>query len=255
MTVFLGGVGELFQGDLDLGRLAVERLLAEHPTGDRPGLEVVVEELHYGAVAVAQRLEEVRPGAVVLFGAVARGRRPGTVHRYRVTPPALTHAELQQAVGGAVTGYVGIDLVVEVAAGLGVLPARTVAVEVEPERLGPGEGLSEAAARGLEALLTSVRVEVSRVPVLELGDQLRARRREQGHDTSPGGGEMDALLDGLDTVDREGRWGEVFRRRDRLRLAMAQGQVPDMAHHDWALWWAMLEELDRLQAAATRAPA
>jgi hypothetical protein len=253
MSVFLGGVAELFQGDLDLGRLAVERLRAESVAPDRPGLEVVVEELHYGAVAVAQRLEELRPSALVLFGAVARGRPVGSVHRYRVAAPSSSPAELQLAVGDAVTGYVGIDLVVEVAGGLGVLPARTVAVELEPDRVGPGEGLSESAARGLETVLGLVRREVDRVPVLELGDELRARRREQAPEDSPAGTAMDALLDGLDVVDREGRWGEVFQRRDTLRLAVAEGRTGEsMAHHDWALWWAMIEELDRLQATEVR---
>ena len=67
MTVLVGGVSELFQGDLDLGRLAVARLLDEDL-----GPGVLVEDLHYGAVAVAQRLEEVRPDTLVLVGAVRR---------------------------------------------------------------------------------------------------------------------------------------------------------------------------------------
>jgi hydrogenase maturation protease len=161
MRVFLGGVGELFQGDLDAGRLAVERLSSTPQSLGRPGLEVWVEDLHYGAVAVAQRLGEVAPSALVLFGAVRRGLRPGSVRRRRLATVALSTEELQAAVGDAVTGYVGMDLVVEVAAGLGVLPARTVLMEMEPERLGPGEGLSDAAAEGLETVVSMVRSEVA----------------------------------------------------------------------------------------------
>ncbi|MBA3798713.1 MAG: hypothetical protein H0X18_06375, partial [Geodermatophilaceae bacterium] len=82
VAVLVGGVSELFQHDLDLGRLAVERLQDEDL-----GQGVVVEELHYGAVAVAQRLEDLRPAALVLISAVRRGRPPGTVQRRRVDPP------------------------------------------------------------------------------------------------------------------------------------------------------------------------
>ncbi|MGH9281391.1 MAG: hypothetical protein ACRD0S_00475, partial [Acidimicrobiales bacterium] len=74
VAVLVGGVGELYQGDLDLGRVAVERL-AQEALGDH----VAVEDLHYGAVAVAQRLEELRPAHLVLVGGVARDRAPGTV--------------------------------------------------------------------------------------------------------------------------------------------------------------------------------
>ena len=66
MQILVGGVGELYQGDLDLGRRAVERLGTEDL-----GPGVLVEELHYGAVAVAQRLEDLRPDLLILIGAVA----------------------------------------------------------------------------------------------------------------------------------------------------------------------------------------
>jgi Ni,Fe-hydrogenase maturation factor len=101
VTVLVGGVGQLYQGDLDLGRLAAERLAAE-----ALGPDVLVEELHYGAVAVAQRLEELRPRALVLVGAVARGRRPGTVERRLIRNLHLPPERVQRAVGDAVTGYV-----------------------------------------------------------------------------------------------------------------------------------------------------
>jgi hydrogenase maturation protease len=251
MRVFLGGVGELFQGDLDAGRLAVERLSSTPQSLGRPGLEVWVEDLHYGAVAVAQRLGEVAPSALVLFGAVRRGLRPGSVRRRRLATVALSAEELQAAVGDAVTGYVGMDLVVEVAAGLGVLPARTVLMEMEPERLGPGEGLSDAAAEGLETVVSMVRSEVGRVPLLELADDLRRRRCEQA-DTSPAGAAIDRLLRALELLDEHGRWGRTFQLRDRLRTAMGEGETGDgMDRRDWALWWALIEELDRLQKAET----
>ena len=156
--ILVGGVAELFQGDLDLGRRAVLRLLDED-LGD--GVEV--EELSYGAVAVAQRLEELEPEALVLVAAHRRDRAPGSVHRREVRAPQLTPAELQLGVGAAVTGYVSVDLLVEVAAALGALPPATVCVEVEPASVEPSDALTPAAEAALEEALAAVRAEVRRL--------------------------------------------------------------------------------------------
>lgn len=153
--VLVGGVAELWQGDLDLGRRAVEVLAA-----DELGAGVLVEELSYGAVAVAQRLEELAPRALLLVGAAVRGRAPGTVERRAVTPRAEDVAAAQRAVGDAVVGYVSIDLVVDVASALGVLPADTVAIEVEPRATDASTELTPEAVDGLERALELVRSEV-----------------------------------------------------------------------------------------------
>jgi hypothetical protein len=155
VLVLVGGVSQLYQGDLDLGRQAVLRLASE-PLGP----DVRVEDLHYGAVAVAQLLEELRPGALVLVGAEARGRRPGSVERRLLRPDVAPHATWQAAVADAVVGYVSVDLVVEVAAALGVLPPRTVTIEVEPAGTEPGLELTPAAAAGLDRAVALVRAEV-----------------------------------------------------------------------------------------------
>jgi hypothetical protein len=154
IRVLVGGVAQLYQGDLDLGRLAVERLVAL----DRD--DVLVEELSYGAVAVAQRLEELAPERLVLVGAVARGRAPGTVERRTATPIALTPEEVQRSVADAVTGYVHVDLVLDVAHGLGVLPADTIVVEVEPAAVEPSDRLSPVAERALVEALAIVRASI-----------------------------------------------------------------------------------------------
>ena len=153
--ILVGGVAELYQGDLDLGRRAVARL-----EGEDLGPHVLVEELSYGGVAVAQRLEDLRPDALVLVAAHARGRVPGTVERREIGPSELTPAELQLAVGDAVTGYVTIDLLIEVAQAFGALPARTVCFEVEPASVRPSEELTPEAEAGLEEALGLVRAEV-----------------------------------------------------------------------------------------------
>jgi hypothetical protein len=82
------------------------------------------------------------------------------VQRREIDGPALSPAESQLAVGDAVTGYVTIDLLVEVAAALGALPPRTVAIEVEPASVRPAEELTPEAAAGLEDALALVRAEL-----------------------------------------------------------------------------------------------
>jgi hypothetical protein len=155
-VILVGGVAELYQGDLDLGRIAVERLAAED-LGD----DVHVEELSWGAVTVSHRLVDLQPDALVLIAAHARGRRPGAVERREVGPLSLSVEDLQLAVGDAVTGYVTIDLLIEVTTALGTRPARTVAVEVEPATVEPSDELSAAAQAGLEEALGLVRAEVA----------------------------------------------------------------------------------------------
>lgn len=244
MRILVGGVSELFQSDLDVGRLAVERLLAE-----KWGGHVMIEELHYGAVAVTQRLEDLSPDVLLLVSAVRRGRPFGTVERRPVEPPVLTPEELQAAVGDAVTGYVHVDLIVDVATGLGVLPPRSLTIEVEPERTGPGEGLSASAEAGLEEALGMVRSELRRAPLLWLVDDLRPLVEGDRLEPSSSRDVLRQLVDELHLLDAEGRWGRTFRLRDELRLGIA-GHVSSesMDHRDWALCWGLIEELDRLEA-------
>lgn len=244
MTVLVGGVSELFQSDLDLGRLAIERLRGD----DLPG-DVLIEELHYGAVAVAQRLEDVRPHTLVLIGAVRRGRLPGTVERRRIDPPELTAAQLQAAVGDAVTGYVHLDLIIDVATGLGALPPRTVAVEVEPAKTTSGEGLSAPARAGFDVALDLVRTELSRAPLLGLADELRQLVDGGRLGPSTPRDAMRQLLGELRNLDREGRYGRAFALRDQLRISIPSDlSSENMDHRDWALWWGLIEELDRQEA-------
>jgi hypothetical protein len=243
VTVLVGGIYELFQSDLDLGRHAVERLRAEEL-----GADVLVEDLHYGAVAVVQRLEELRPDVLVLVTAARRDRAPGTVERRLVVARPVDAREFQAAIGDAVTGYVHLDLLLEVATGFDALPPRTVAVEVEPERTDSGEGLSAAAAAGLELALVLVRAELRRAPLLTLAAQLRTLLDGDRLEDSAGLGALRELLAELVHLDRLGRWGRAFALRDRLRLAIARDAGSQgMDHRDWALWWALIEELDRLE--------
>lgn len=244
MTLLVGGVGQLYQGDLDLGRRAAKRLAAEDL-----GPDVRVEDLHYGALAFAQLLEELRPEALVLVGAVERGRPAGKVERRWVGSPDLAPEALRGAVEGAGVGYVSMDLAVEVPWALGTLPERTIAVEVEPARTEPSEELSPEGAAALEAAVALVRAEVRRVPLLQLADRLRARLEgHRGLEPSPALHTLRDLLSELEVLEGEGRWGAAFSLRDRLRLRIAAGRHGEgMGHLDWGLWWGLIEELDRLE--------
>jgi hydrogenase maturation protease len=239
--VLVGCVSQLYQSDLDVGRRVGERL-AKEDLG--PG--VTVEDLHYGAVAVAQLLQDVRPETLVLVGAEQRGRPPGTVERRRaeLAPPS----QAQQAVADAVTGYVSIDLVVDVASGLGALPPRTVSIEVEPAETGPGEELSGPVAAALDRLCERVRTEVRRAPALGLAERVHEALSDRHVEPAPAVEAMETLLRELGRLDRDGAWGATFRERDRLRLRIAAGETGEgMDHLDWGLWWALIEELDRLE--------
>ncbi|HET9444047.1 MAG TPA: hypothetical protein VFO65_12030 [Acidimicrobiales bacterium] len=246
VIVLVGGVGELYQGDLDLGRVAVGRL-----AGEDLGCHALVEDLHYGAVAVSQRLEDLRPPHLVLVGGVVRGRPPGTVERRRVRPEPMTPADFQGAIGDAVTGYVSIDLVVDVAAGFGVLPARTVTVEVEPAVTGMSEHLSPLGEQALEQALELVRAEVRLAPLLELADRLSHRWQDdpERFAGAPAFSTLGQLLAAIAGLADNGRWGAVFSLRDRLRRQIDEGGTAEgMDTLDWALLWGLLEELDRLLA-------
>lgn len=156
--IVVGGVSELYQGDLDLGRRAVARLGPELAGRS----DVTVEDLYYGPVAVAQRLEELHPSSLVLVGATQRGRAPGSVTTRAWSPSMTAGPEaLHAAIGDAVVGYVGVDLLLEVASALGALPADVVVVEVEPASTACSDALSAAAAAALGLALDAVRVAVA----------------------------------------------------------------------------------------------
>jgi Ni,Fe-hydrogenase maturation factor len=161
LRVLVGGVADSLQGDLDLGRQAALLLMREDL-----GPGVVVEELCFGAITVTQMLQERRPQKLVLVGAAARGRAPGTVERREVEPPRMEVLEAQDAIWSAGTGHVSIDLVVEVGAAFEALPPEVVAIEVEPASTWPSwQVLTPEAEAGLARALELVRAEVAREPV------------------------------------------------------------------------------------------
>lgn len=159
-VLLVGGVGELWQGDLDLGRRAAERLSREDL-----GPGVTVEDLSYGALHVADLLADRRPDVLVVIGAARCGRPAGTVERRVVVPFRVTPEQAQHALHAALTGYVSIDLLLQVSAAFGALPAETVVVEVEPATDQPSYDLSPTCEAAFTEALELVRAEVRRVLV------------------------------------------------------------------------------------------
>jgi hypothetical protein len=120
-----------------------------------------VEDLFFGALAVCQRLQDLQPDALILVGAAVRGRQPGVVVRRDVQPLDMPVDQLQHAVGEAATGYVSIDLVLEVATAFHALPARTTVFEIEPGTTGPGVTLSSAGQIAVPMAIELIKQEVA----------------------------------------------------------------------------------------------
>ena len=142
MRVLVGGVGYRFLRDGSVGPLLTEQLADELP-GAREG-EVEVEDLSYGPVALSMNLQD-RPDydRLVLFGAVERGRRPGTIESYTWDGHLPEDSDIQARVAEAVTGVISLENVLVVCGALGGLPDDVRVIEIEPEDLGWGEGFSD----------------------------------------------------------------------------------------------------------------
>ncbi len=178
--------------------------------------------------------------------------RAVTIERRLIIPPKLSSAEVQGAVGDAVTGYVHPDLIVEIATALGLLPVRTVAVEVEPEVVTTGDGLTPCLAAVMDDLLETVRIEARRAPLVALANEMRPLLEGDRLEESGPTAAARELLDELMILDKEGRWGRTFSLRDRLQLSIASSDSSEgMNHQDWALWWTLIEEIGRLEVAET----
>ena len=126
--------------------------LAPHATN---GIEV--EDLGYHPIGFVQNVE-ARPAydRIILVGAVARGRPPGTFTAYRwdhVLPP---EKEIQERVSEAVTGIISLDNLLIVTEALGPFPEDVRVVEAEPADEGWGDGFSPEIEAQLDAIEEAV---------------------------------------------------------------------------------------------------
>lgn len=198
-------------------------------------------------------MEELQPERLILVGAECRGLTAGTISRRAIDPAPPDNA--QEAVEQAVTGYVSIELVLSVATALGVLPRRTLVIEVEPKTTESSEDISAEASRALTEVVNQIQLEARRTPMLSLAHQIETLIARQPTPDSQARHHLAQLLDELSTLEREGRWGRTFALRDKLVGNITAGQTGDvMSKLDWGLWWGLIEELNRLEKAEATVP-
>jgi hydrogenase maturation protease len=149
--VLVGGIGYRNLRDGSIGLHVIERL------ADRAADGIEVEDVSYHPVGLSQNLQE-RPDydRIVLVGAVARGREPGTVTTYRWDRRLPADDEVQARVSEAVTGVISLDNTLVVCRALGGLPSDVRVVEVEPASQDWGEELSPQIEKRLPEIVEAV---------------------------------------------------------------------------------------------------
>jgi hydrogenase maturation protease len=132
----IAGIGNPWRGDDAAGLVAARRL------GEAlPGVRVVEVEGDPAA------LLDLWAGAelAIVVDAVRSGAPPGTIHR-------LDASALPAGLRSASTHALGLADAVELARALDRLPARVELYGIEGARFEPGEALTPAVARAVEAL-------------------------------------------------------------------------------------------------------
>jgi hydrogenase maturation protease len=149
--VLVGGIGYRNLRDGSIGLHVIERL------ADRAADGIEVEDVSYHPVGLSQNLQE-RPDydRIVLVGAVARGREPGTVTAYRWDGLLPADDEVQARVSEAVTGVISLDNTLVVCGALGGLPGDVRVVEVEPASQDWGQELSPQIEERLPEIVEAV---------------------------------------------------------------------------------------------------
>lgn len=155
----VGGIGLPWLRDLDFGT----NWLARAASLQWPD-SVVLEDLSYAAHRVMHRLEELRPGRVVLLGCMPRSTGPpGTIRRYSLSElPELDPAEVHERLAEAVGGIVDLDHTLAVCRYWDALPVDTVVIEVEPAESEFGWGFSQPVEDAVDKVLEMVIHEVVR---------------------------------------------------------------------------------------------
>ncbi|HEX6586323.1 MAG TPA: hydrogenase maturation protease [Solirubrobacterales bacterium] len=151
LRVLVGGIGYRNLRDGSVGIHVIERL------ADRASDAVEVEDVSYHPVGLSQNLQEREPyDRVVLVGAAARGRAPGTVSAYRWDGALPDPDEIQTRVSEAVTGVISLDNTLIVCGALGGFPDDVRVVEVEPASEQWGEELSSEIEERLPEIVEAV---------------------------------------------------------------------------------------------------
>ncbi len=187
----IGGVGYRYTRDLAFGPLLIDRIRsASWPDG------VEVEDLSYAPIAIVQKWRDAPYDRIVLAGAVPRDvRLAGTLCRYCPTGILPDPKEIQDRVGEALTGIVSLENLLVVTRHFGVLPRDVEVIEVEPQDVGWGDGLSP-------------RVQAAQEPAIEM---IRDAVGERGADASAIEGlrQRDEILQVMFWLEGEGLASDV----------------------------------------------
>ncbi|MGQ0764311.1 MAG: hypothetical protein ACT4OZ_01425 [Gemmatimonadota bacterium] len=145
MRSVIGGVGYRFLRDHSFGVDIADELASRA----RPPL-LLVEDLSYGPVAVAQWFQEESErepiDRAVMIGAVERGRQPGALSIYRWDRQLPEPTRIQECIVEAVTGIILLDNTLIVCEWMKALPPETIVIEVEPLEHLHGHGFSQRIA-------------------------------------------------------------------------------------------------------------
>lgn len=156
MRTLVAGTGYTNLRDLSAGLWLLERLAAETWPVD-----VEVRDAGFGSVQVAldwQAAQAEAPfGRAVVFGAISRGRPPGSVICYRWDGVLPDPGLIQAHVGEAVTGTISLDALLIIARQFQALPDEVTVVEIEPEDEGWGPGFSFTVQAALPGALDAIR--------------------------------------------------------------------------------------------------
>jgi hydrogenase maturation protease len=123
---------------------------------------VELADWSFSTITAFQRLSEHPYVRAVFVSGVARGRRPGTLHRFLPPGELPPREEIQARIGDGVMGLVHVDNLLAVGRYYGRLPEDVVLIEAEPADETWGDELSPRVAPLLDVAVGAVLEEIRR---------------------------------------------------------------------------------------------
>jgi hydrogenase maturation protease len=156
--LLIAGVGYSHLSDLSFGPMLIEDL-QDRDWPDR----VQIEDLSYGPIAVLQWFQD-EPGKfdqAIFVGAMQRENGvPGEIRSYHWNPGELDPKDVHERVTEAVTGIVSLENLLMIMDYFGVLPGRSLVIEIEPADIEFGLELSPSGKRRLAEVRKVIEREV-----------------------------------------------------------------------------------------------
>jgi hydrogenase maturation protease len=153
--VLVAAFGHAWLKDYAFGMKVLELVRNDAPA------HVELVDWSFGTVAAFQKLAAASYGRAIFVSGTARGRTPGTLHRFTPGEPP-TPAELHARIADAVMGVVDVDTLIAMSRYYGSLPEDVVLIEAEPVDGTWGADLSPALTPLLDAAAQAVRAEILR---------------------------------------------------------------------------------------------